>query len=83
MAIFKNVLIGSICAAFTLTAVSAMSEAAKATKKDKRSTMSDAQKKDLRHRAREYCVKKYAKGTSEIESVDILSTGKVICWIRN
>jgi hypothetical protein len=57
MAIFKNILIGSICAAFTLTAIPAMSEAAKTAKKDKRSMMTETQKKDVRRRAREYCNK--------------------------
>jgi hypothetical protein len=82
MAIFKNILIGSICAAFTLTAIPAMSEAAKTAKKDKRSMMTETQKKDVRRRAREYCDKTYAKGGAFVESVDILSTGKVVCWIR-
>jgi hypothetical protein len=82
MAIFKNLIIGSICAAFTLTVVPAMSEAAKAAKKDKRSQMSEKQKLDLRHRAREYCNKTYAKGGAFVERVEIQSTGKVVCWIR-
>lgn len=79
MSIIKNLLISSICAAVTLTVIPEMSEAAK---KDKRSMMSEKQKKDLRVRAREYCNKTYAKGGAFVERIKIQSTGKVICWIR-
>jgi hypothetical protein len=75
----KNVLISSICAAFAVTAIPDISFAAK---KDKRSMMSEEQKKNLRKRAREYCNKTYAKGGAFIERIEIQSTGKVICWIR-
>jgi hypothetical protein len=74
----KSALIGSICAAVVLASVAVPSEAAK----DKRSTMSEAQKKQLRARAREYCMKNFVKGLKELDRVEIQSTGKVICWIR-
>ena len=79
MATFKKILIPTLCAALILSFIPEMSFAAK---KDKRSTMSEKQKKDLRVRAREYCNKTYAKGGAFVERIEIQSTGKVICWIR-
>lgn len=64
--------------AVTFTAPLALDASAK-----KRADMTEKEKKELRKRAREYCLKAYAKGTSELERVEIKSTGKVICWIRN
>ena len=49
---------------------------------DKRSKMTPAQKKELRKRAREYCLKHYVKGAGYLERVEILSSGQVRCWIR-
>jgi lipopolysaccharide export LptBFGC system permease protein LptF len=57
-------------------------EAASAKKSTKRDQMSAEQKKALRQRAREYCAKKYAKGKSQIERIEIKSNGSVVCWIR-
>lgn len=79
MATFKKIAVTTLFAALTLSIIPNMSFAAK---KDKRSSMSDKQKKDLRVRAREYCNKTYAKGGAFIERIEIQSTGKVICWIR-
>ena len=79
MAGFKKILIRTICAALALSIIPGLSFAAT---KDKRSTMSEKQKKDLRVRAREYCNKTYAKGGAFVERIEIQSTGKVICWIR-
>lgn len=79
MAIIKKLFISSICATVVLTVIPSMSFAAK---KDKRSMMSEKQKKDLRVRAREYCNKTYAKGGAFVERIEIQSTGKVMCWIR-
>lgn len=79
MATFKKIVVTTLCAALVL---SIMPELSLAAKKDKRSTMSEKQKKDLRVRAREYCNKTYAKGGAFIERIEIQSTGKVICWIR-
>jgi hypothetical protein len=79
MATFKKIVMTSLCAALALSIIPEMSFAAK---KDKRSTMSEKQKKDLRVRAREYCNKTYAKGGAFVERIEIQSTGKVICWIR-
>lgn len=79
MATFKKIMIPTLCAALTLSFIPEMSFAAK---KDKRSQMSEKQKKDLRVRAREYCNKTYAKGGAFVERIEIQSTGKVICWIR-
>jgi hypothetical protein len=53
-----------------------------AAKKNKRDSMSEAQKKKLRKNARDYCLKTYAKGTATLERVEIQQSGKVICWIR-
>lgn len=79
MATIKKILVSTICASL---AFSIIPKFAFAAKKDKRSMMSEKQKKDLRVRAREYCNKTYAKGGAFIERIEIQSTGKVICWIR-
>jgi hypothetical protein len=57
-------------------------EANAASKPDKRSKMTDAQKKELRKRGREWCRKNHAKGNAEIISIDILSNGSIRCWFR-
>jgi hypothetical protein len=79
MATFNKIVVTALCAALALSIIPEMSLAAK---KDKRSMMSEKQKKDLRVRAREYCNKTYAKGGAFVERIEIQSTGKVICWIR-
>jgi hypothetical protein len=75
MKFLSNALIIAFCAGLS-------GESLAATKSDKRSKMTEAQKKELRIRAREYCRKKYAKGGAFVESVDIQSDGTPICWIR-
>ena len=82
MATFKKILTATFCAALSFSITAELSFAAKVQKKDKRSMMSEKQKKDLRVRAREYCNKTYAKGGAFVERIEIQSTGKVICWIR-
>jgi hypothetical protein len=73
----------TICTAFVFTAIPEMSfAAAKVVKKDRRSTMTDAQKQDLRRRGREWCLKNHAKGNSQILSIDILTDGSIRCWFR-
>jgi hypothetical protein len=47
-----------------------------------RDRMSDAQKKELRRRAMDWCKKKFRDGANSIERVQIQSNGKVICYIR-
>jgi hypothetical protein len=77
----KNALISSICAALAVTAIPDMSFAAKAAKKDKRSMMTDAQKKELRRRGREWCLKNHAKGSAAtIDRIEILTDGSIRCW---
>jgi hypothetical protein len=69
--------------AFTLSLPVDTAFAAKAAKKDRRSQMTAEQKKDLRKRAREWCIKNYAKGNAAvIDRIDILSDGSVRCWYR-
>jgi hypothetical protein len=72
----------SLAVAATLSFAFSMPLVGEAAAK-KRSEMTEKEKKELRKRAREYCLKAYAKGTSELERVEIKSTGKVVCWIRN
>jgi hypothetical protein len=74
----KSLLFTSICLIFAASAIGVPAEAAK----DKRSTLSEAQKKKMRADARAYCMKNYVKGLKELDRVEIQSTGKVICWIR-
>jgi hypothetical protein len=79
---FKKVVIFAAVAAIALP-VSVASEAAPKPKKDKRSQMTAEQKKDLRRRAREWCIKNYARGNAaEIVRIDIQSDGRVRCWYR-
>jgi hypothetical protein len=56
--------------------------AKKTVKKDKRAQMTEEQKKQARKSAREWCMKYHAKGNAYIERVEILSDGRVRCWIR-
>jgi hypothetical protein len=81
MPAIKTLVISTLCAAFTMSAIPDLSFAAKAPKKDRRSTMTEAQKKDLRRRGREWCLKNYAKGNaSTIDRVEILTDGSIRCW---
>ncbi len=47
-----------------------------------RDRMSDAQKKEIRRKAMEWCKKKYRDGSNQVERIQIQSNGKVICYIR-
>jgi hypothetical protein len=78
MQISMAAILSTLGVTLVLTAAPTISEAAK----DKRSMMSEAQKKQLRARAREYCMKNYVKGLKELDRVEIRSDGKVVCWIR-
>lgn len=49
---------------------------------DVRSKLTEAQKAEIRKRAREYCKKRYGGGGVVIERVEILSDGRVRCWYR-
>jgi hypothetical protein len=63
-------------------AMGVTSESFAASKPDRRSKMTEAQKKDLRKRGREWCRKNHAKGNAEIISVDIMTDGSIRCWYR-
>jgi hypothetical protein len=78
MFLLKTLVLTVACTAFVMAGVFSSVSAAK----DKRSQMSEAQKKQLRAQARAYCMKNYVKGLKELDRVEIQSTGKVICWIR-
>jgi hypothetical protein len=71
----------NVAVAATLSIAFALPLAGEAVAKT-RSQMSEAEKKDLRKRAREYCLKAYAKGNTTLERVEIKASGKVICWLR-
>ncbi|MGQ0484831.1 MAG: hypothetical protein ACT4SY_05700 [Hyphomicrobiales bacterium] len=53
-----------------------------AAKKDVRANLTQQQKAEIRAKARAYCVKRYASGAAEVVRVEILSDGRVRCWIR-
>ena len=61
------------------TFATGLSTAAEAKRRDQ---MTAAEKKELRKRAREWCMKKYVKGTVTFERVEIRANGQVICWTR-
>ncbi len=48
----------------------------------KRSQMTAAQKKELRRRGREWCMKNHIKGPSTFDRIEIMSDGRVRCWWR-
>jgi D-Tyr-tRNAtyr deacylase len=67
-----------------LLASAAADAAAAATKKSRRDAMSEAQKKDLRKRAYEWCRKTYLKGGGGyIMRVEIMNDGRVRCWYKS
>jgi hypothetical protein len=68
----------ALCASLpTLTTA----EAAKAKKgSNKRDQMSAEQKKELRRKGREWCIKNHAKGNSTIERIEIMENGSIRCW---
>jgi hypothetical protein len=79
---FSKIVLLAAAAAIAIP-MSIASEAASKPKKDKRSQMTEEQKKELRRRAREWCIKNYAKGNAaEIVRIDIQSDGRVRCWYR-
>ena len=49
---------------------------------DKRSKLTDAQKKELRKRGKDWCLKNKIKGTATFSRVEIMSDGRVRCWWR-
>jgi hypothetical protein len=51
-------------------------------KKNVRDSMSAAQKKELRRKAREWCEKKIRNGSDYIDRIEIKSDGRVICYYR-
>jgi hypothetical protein len=50
--------------------------------KDARSKMTPAQKKELRKRGREWCMKNHIKGNMQFERIEIMSDGRIRCWMR-
>jgi hypothetical protein len=55
---------------------------AASAKKDARKTISEKRKAELRKLGREWCTKNYVRGSSYIVRVQVLSDGRVRCWIR-
>ena len=53
-----------------------------AAAKDVRKTMTAAQKSELRKKALEWCKKNYIQGGAFIVRVEILSDGRVRCWVK-
>ncbi len=67
--------------AFGLLAACAVS--AEAAKKSARDRLSEAQKKEIRKRAYEWCRKTYLKGGGgHIMRVEIMNDGRVRCWYK-
>jgi hypothetical protein len=79
----RKILSTLIISAFALAVpMDAALAAKKKPKKDVRSGMTEAQKKQLRKAGREWCLKQHAKGTVYIERIEIMSNGGIRCWLR-
>jgi hypothetical protein len=63
-------------------AASVATESFAASKPDRRSKMTAAQKQELRKKGREWCRKNHAKGNAEILDIQIMSDGGIRCWYR-
>lgn len=74
-------LFAPLVAASLVTGLAASADAA--AKKNTRENLTQEQKAEIRAKARAYCVKTYTSGgVGQVARVEILSDGRVRCWIR-
>ncbi len=76
-------LASAVVAASMMAAFTIHDDAAAASKKNVRDSLSAKQKSELRRKGREWCKKKYASdGQNYIDRVEIRRDGSIMCYIR-